>query len=517
MNAAVRFRVKGTMLYVQPVQPSRAKASADYELASQAPRLARWRPSTGGPNAMLGGLTSMRARSREMIRNNSRAERAKEVLVANIVGTGIRPSFKTADRAFNAVLASAWAEWTDESDADGRLDFYGQQALAVDSMIEGGDCFVRFRVRRPGDGFPVPLQLQILEAEFCPDDKIETAAGGNIIQMGVELDQIGRRVAYWLYRRHPQDYAMSFVDLLTPVRVPASEVLQLNAIERPYAIRGVPWLTRVLIKLKDVDKYDDAQLLRQQIAALFAGALETELPEGTGDEQELFAGQGAADADGVAVASLEPGTIQVLAPGKKLSFNKPPDPGNAYDVFMRQQEQAVAAGAGILYEQLTGDYSKVNDRTWRAAMNEFRRACETWQHQIVVYQLCRPILRRWAEHAILSGRIRPPAGITAATIARADWLPPRWPYINPVQDVMAKKDEIRAGLTSRKREVSEDGYDIEDLDAEIAADNTRADLLGLVFDSDPRKVSNAGLTQARPEGTRLPSTATPSDEENQDA
>jgi lambda family phage portal protein len=163
---------------------------------------------------------------------------------------------------------------------------------------------------------------------------------------------------------------------------------------------------------------------------------------------------------------------------------------------MRQQERAVSAGVGILYEQLTGDYSKVNDRTWRAAVNEFRRACETWQHQIVVHQFCRPILRRWAELAVLAGRIRPPAGVTPAMIARADWLPPRWPYINPVQDVQAKRDEIRAGLTSRKREVAEDGYDVEDLDAEIAADNQRADALGLVFDSDPRRTTASGSGRA---------------------
>lgn len=45
---------------------------------------------------------------------------------------------------------------------------------------------------------------------------------------------------------------------------------------------------------------------------------------------------------------------------------------------------------------------------------------------------------------------------------------------------------IRAGLMSRSEAISACGYDAEDVDREIAADNRRADELGLVFDSDPR-------------------------------
>lgn len=45
---------------------------------------------------------------------------------------------------------------------------------------------------------------------------------------------------------------------------------------------------------------------------------------------------------------------------------------------------------------------------------------------------------------------------------------------------------IRAGLMSRSEAISAYGYDAEDVDREIAADNRRADEFGLVFDSDPR-------------------------------
>jgi capsid protein len=39
---------------------------------------------------------------------------------------------------------------------------------------------------------------------------------------------------------------------------------------------------------------------------------------------------------------------------------------------------------------------------------------------------------------------------------------------------------------SRSEAISGNGYDAEDVDREIAADNARADAMGLVFDSDAR-------------------------------
>ena len=51
---------------------------------------------------------------------------------------------------------------------------------------------------------------------------------------------------------------------------------------------------------------------------------------------------------------------------------------------------------------------------------------------------------------------------------------------------------IRAGLMSRSEAISANGYDAEDVDREIAADNQRADDHGLIFDSDPRYTSKDG-------------------------
>lgn len=472
-TAQTRVRIKGTKVY--PLEQPRARASVDYDGASTAKRIARWTFSSSGPNAALGGsISTLRGRSRDILRKDGLADRGVEVLVNNVIGTGIKPQFNTPDQTLNKRLTDLWLEWTDEADADGRCDFYGLQALAFRSMLEAGDVFARMRTRRREDGLSVPLQLQLLESEFCPVEKTETRPNGGYITQGVEFNVIGRRVAYWMYRLHPNDglfTGQNFSDM--PVPVPASEVAQMSSSRRPGVVRGEPWLVRALIKLYELDQCDDATLLRMKIGNMYAGFVSPSatMVNPTDDE------------DGVAIAPLEPGTMQVLPPGSTLAMADPPEAGSQYDAFMLHQERRVATSLGILYEQLSGDYSKVNDRTWRAAMNEFKRGLERLQHQIVVFQLCRPIMRRWCEYVAIQGII-PPALVAIA--ARPKWLPQAHAYINPVQDVQAKRDEVRAGFKSRSQVVSEAGDDAAVVDAEIAADNKRADGLELRFDSDGR-------------------------------
>jgi capsid protein len=66
------------------------------------------------------------------------------------------------------------------------------------------------------------------------------------------------------------------------------------------------------------------------------------------------------------------------------------------------------------------------------------------------------------------------------------WIPQGWQWVDPLKEADAMKAAIRSGLMSRSEAISANGYDAEDVDREIAADNARADALGLVFESDPR-------------------------------
>ncbi|KRA27327.1 phage portal protein [Pseudomonas sp. Root569] len=463
--------------------PSNIKAS--YEGAGEGRRSASWEASDNGINSInTPALRNLRARSRAAVRNDPYAFNVIDKRVSNLIGTGITPRPTTDDAALRKVKQQLWDDWVDEADADELTDFYGMQALVARTVETAGECFVRLRPRSLGEGLAVPLQLQTLAPEFVPHDKFETTKNGNIVRAGIEFNPAGKRVAYWMYRSHPRDSSSLNSGYNQLVRVPASQVLHIFEPVEPGQLRGVPRLAPVLKRLRSLDNYDDAVLFRQEVANLFAGFISRPPPDAGQTPRDPVTGQLlVTDRDGFTpMVALEPGTMQELAPGEEVEFSKPPDAGNNYPDFMRQQLMAAAAGSGTPYEILTGDMREVNDRALRVVLNEFRRRLEQLQFGVYVHQLCRPVRAAWMDMAVLSGAlVLEDYAQRRREYLRTRWVPQGWAYIQPVQDVQARRMEVQAGFASRSEMVLRTGYDAETVDAENAADLARATDLGLNY------------------------------------
>lgn len=462
INAAMKFAATGKL-----------SASA-FEGAMRGRRLIAWKATQENLNSLLSsGGDLLRARARQIVRSNPYAANAIESFVANAVGSGIKPSPLTQDTEIKSALQKTWLAWTDDADADGLTDFYGLQALAARAMFEAGECFVRFRPRRLEDGLTVPLQLQLLEAEHLPFNKTGTDANGNTIRCGIEFDAIGRRVAYHFYRNHPGDSTNKAIDKEI-VRVPASEVLHIYRPLRPGQIRGVPWISPAMVKLYLLDQYDDAELDRKKVAALFAGFITKNAPE------DNMMGESAPDTAGSALAGLSPGTMQVLLPGEDVKFSSPADVGGSYEMFQYRTLLAVCAAMGMPYTNVTGDLKAANYSSIRAGTLEFRRKLEQFQHATLVYQLCRPVWLRWVQTAVMSGAVsipnfsRDPTQHTAAK-----WITPKWEWVDPLKDRQAEKIAQECGWKAPSDIIESEGYDLDETYQRIAADQNLADSLGL--------------------------------------
>lgn len=441
---------------------------ARYDAAGSGRRLAGWNAPSSGPRVAMSGAEVLRNRMRDAIRNEWAGKSSHRVWHVNLIGTGIVPRPHTKDGALRARLKDLWDDWVPDADADGVLDFYGLQTLAVKTWLSGGECFARLRPRRLDDGLAVPLQVQLLESDMVPfvDRDLQD---GNRIRSGIEFDRIGRRVAYWMYRSHPGDREpdASLADL---VRVPADQVLHMFEPGRPGEIRGVIDFASVLAKLRSIGNFDDAVLTRQELANLFTMFI-TRSPSAGGNAQiDPMTGRPYEQSMEGPMASLEPGLSQELAPGDDVKFSEPPDAGANYADYMRQQHLGVAAGGGVPYEFATGDIRDVSDRVLRVIINEFRRHCEQRQWQIIIPQFCRRVRDAWARAAVLSGAISP-AELDAAR--RVLWNPQGWAYIHPTQDASARKTEVDAGIKSRSQVILERGDDPDDVDAQRAEDAAR--------------------------------------------
>lgn len=436
-----------------------------------------WLPGTRNINTVVsadGDLT--RRRAREIVLSNPLANGACEAWVANAVGTGIKPSPLLADAEAKRALLALWREWTDEADADGLTDLYGLHALVAREVWLAGECFIRLRARRPEDGLSVPLQLQLLPSEMLPLNKTETLDNGNRIACGIERNLIGRRIAYHFLRRHPGDVTEP-VSSTETVRIPADQVIHICPPLEAGQLRGLPRVTPALLRLHQMDQYMDAQVERQKIAALFVGFLLQPDPA-----SPPLLKEGEPEEDGSALAALQPALFQKLLPGEDVKFSEPPGVGADFDPFWYRVSLELAAGLGLPYSVVTGDLRGASYGSQRAGMVEFRRRMEQFQHAVLVFQMCRPIWRRWLDDAVLSGAIDLPGYAADPRPWRScKWIPPRWEWIDPLKDRQAEKLAVDAGFKARSDVVEAEGYDVEEVDARIAADRAREAALGLSF------------------------------------
>ena len=468
IGAAVKYAASGKL--------SASVLAGGFEGAMMHRRLIGWKATQENLNGLLSaGGDVLRARARQIVRANPYAANAADRFVANAVGAGIKPSSLVQDTALKTEIHRVWNLWTDDADADGLTDFYGLQALATRAMFEAGECFIRFRPRRPDDGLTVPLQIQLLESEMLPLSKNEIAPYGNIVRCGIEFDPIGRRVAYHFYRKHPGDSTEPF-NKGEIVRVPASEILHIYRPQRPGQIRGVPWISPALVKLFLLDQYDDAELDRKQVAALFAGFITKSAPE------DNLMGEDAPDGTGAAIAGLSPGTMQVLLPGEDIKFSSPADVGGSYEMFQYRTLLAISAALGVPYTNVTGDLKVANYSSIRAGTVEFRRRLQQFQFATLVFQMCRPIWSRWLSAAALSGALslpgfaRDPSPYTAVK-----WITPKWEWVDPLKDRQAEKLAQEQGWKAPSDIIEAEGNDVDETYRRIAADQERIKDLGITL------------------------------------
>lgn len=466
---------------------------APYEGASRGRRMAGWRASSSGPNNTVGqSLDMLRRRSRDAARNSATAAAVITKWTSALVGFGISARPDATDPVLKAKLTDLWAAWCRVADVDGG-NFDSMQQLAVRAWLESGECFVRIRARRPTDGLPVPMQLQLLESDSLPMLDADTYAGmpnGNCIRQGIEFDAIGRRVAYWLWKQHPGDKVMANIAVNDLSRVPAEQVCHLYEPTRPGQLRGVPILAPILAKLRTVEDFDDATLERQRLANLFVTFITRPTASGANDPMTGTPYEGSADQP---LLGLEPGTSQELLPGEDVRFSEPPGPASEYDAYMRRQLLELASGVGLPYEMLSSDLKDVSDRTLRAAINEFRRLCDAKIWGVIVPRLLAPIRNQWASMAFIGGQLTQDEAGAALAVT---WQPQAHAPLHPTQDLQAMQMAVDAGFRSRSSVIAALGDDPAAVDTERAADKERADKLGLQTPDEAKAAAELAKLEA---------------------
>lgn len=477
-----------------PVVSKRLYAGADVSRLTS-----DWGPmNTSADAELVTSLRLLRARSRQMVRDNEHAKNAVRIVANNVIsqGVGMQATVATAsgkliDRV-NDSIEDAWTEWCDAASCHtgGKLHFHDIERLAVMAIVRDGEVLIR-KVRRAfGSDNTIPFALEIIEADRLVDNYSQaTAPNGNAIRMGVEVDEWLRPVAYWLYPNHPGDYQFSTFQAARYIRVPAEEMLHLYVADRTPQTRGEPWFHATLKRLHNAGGYEEAEIVAARASASIMGIVTS--PESPEED---------ATVDGLRLTDLAPGTVQHLKPGESFTGFAPNRPNAAIDPFMRHMLRAVAAGIGCSYSALTKDYSQANYSSERAAQLEDRalwRILQGW----FIRAFRQRIHRDWLDAAVMGGAVAIPDYFTnRRKYVSVRFKPPGWSWIDPTKEVAAYKEAVRCGFMTVGDVIAQtaSGQDPEDI---FKARRRELDLMAeleLSFDTDPEQVDDKGKAQAAP-------------------
>lgn len=493
--------------WIAPIPSGRGAAMRMYAMGRPGRTTTGWGTSTTSEDSELQtSLRTARNRARALIRDAAYAKRAKVIVQNNVIGSGIglQAKVKTSRDAFsdriNDDIEAQWKHWSKKQHCHmGKaLSFQDLERLCLGQVFDTGEIFIRKHFTAlPGSR--VPLALEVIEPERIADEYTPSPGNpNNTVRLGVEVDQYGAAVAYFIRALHPGDVSLMALAQDRVERVPAEQIIHLRVIDRWPQTRAIPWMHPAARKLNDMDGLTEAEVTAARASSCYMGFIEPPADNSSSFESEP-------QADGSVQEELEPAVIHKLLPGEKFNGYSPTRPNTQIDPFMRMMLREVAAGVGCSYESLSRDYSQSNYSSSRLALLDDRdlwKVLQGWW----IRSFREELHEVWLQQAVLAGAI---SAINIGEYANnrenfeAVCFKPRgWGWVDPTKEVAAYKEAVRCGFTTVSDVISQTGngrdfYEIlEEREQELAFMEDK----DLVFDTDPSVQANgAPMAQEPPE------------------
>lgn len=485
--------------------PSTSKRG--YAAASNVARYGDFKSSPGSADYELrNGLREVRNKVRFLARNSGSMKRFIQLLQVNVVGDNgfrfqsrVKNTSGILNQPLNERVEDAFAVWSEQASACGCLSFWDMQHQAVETWARDGEVIWEIVT---GPDYVDGLAINPIEADLLDETVNEVyPPTGNEIRMGVEINSVGRPVAYHFLTTHPGDATYISYDLRRRWRrVPADRVIHLFKRQRPGQTRGEPPAAAMVLDVKMLDGYREAETMARRLRSALMGFFENELPDARGIG-ELANGE-AVDEDGdgeddLFEMTMEPGLLKQLPRG--VTF-RPFDPGGSqgdYHQFESQVKKDISMGLGISTMSHGMEVQGVSYSSGRTVIQEDRDFYKVLQ-QFFIRGAIRKVFAKWCGMHLLFSDGEPAfTPLQRPRILRRYIFRPRgWDWVDPSKDVSANAEALRTRQTSLSRVAAQRGIDRDELLSEIAEDQQAAAALGLTIDVDSATSSqtNEGVT-----------------------
>lgn len=407
-------------------------------------------------------LRRLRARSRDLARNDDTATRYLSLQKQNVIGhRGISLQAKNKlrngkpDKRWNDQIEREWKLWGSKRrkrgvsmspSACGQMSWVELQWLINRTRAIDGECFIQILKGYPHNEHRFAVRLlnaDLLDSGFTR----EAAEGKNRIEMGIEFDEFGRPVAY----HFAKDSKYVRANEKNTQRIPADQIIHVFRKEYPGQLRGIPDFAPIMHKCKMLNGVHEAIVVGWRVAAAKMGFFVSKDEEDFGPDPED-------DPDATETAerkapkdafSAEPGSFDYIDDAtefKAFDVDYPTSTyGEGHKVFMQQ----LANGLNTSGPTLSNDYSDVNYSSLRQALLEDRAGYRCDQVEFVD-DASGPVFDEWYEWTRdITGRITlPPSKMEIDP--DVEHRPLGWTWVDPLKEVRAQVEANKGHLRTRQ-------------------------------------------------------------------
>jgi lambda family phage portal protein len=416
----------------------------------------KWLASKLSSNDQLSTeLETLIDRSLDLYRNDCYASSAINGRVDNVVGTGIRPQSRVQPERGILTPAQAedfnvMAEWLFSRWAKIERFYSKQRQLERCNGLFGEHWLEMADDDNPLK--PVTLTVQVIAPQRIPVVGYGSIKPGQRRRLGLRLDQQGFPVSAYVRKSHPND--SEAYDQGEDEKDLGTQILHSYEELFPGQLRGVPWLSPAMGRLKDLKDFVYANLVAEQVAACHSAFI-------TGvTDPVVLAEQGRSRSN---LEDLSPGTIQYLADGEGVAFSDPARPGTTLAPYVEWALHGVAAALRYPYELLAKQFTN-NFSGGRLALMDGRITFKVWQ-QCLIERTLEPVWHRFIDQCVFEGAIKiDPVKYEENRdhFLQHAWIPPGWPWVDPEKEVTADLAAIAGGLQTETESLAARGRDFDE-------------------------------------------------------
>lgn len=409
--------------------------------------------------------------------------------VRTVRGEGDKPETE-ADDIKNSAFEAVWNERKDRLyPAEGMLCQGAAQRMIFQRSDVDGDILVVPTVTSARE----PLWFELVEgdrlttpADVRTDSRLKA---GHSVMEGVEKDEHGRVVAYWVSKRHPGE---SFLGMhakgkqVLPVSRSSKDYVRVeferaklrrSKVSRPGQSRGLPLLHAAEQDIHDIDLLLLSTLKRAQVAAAITLFITTEasiedfFPAGDQTDEEPW---------GYEVnQTLRPGEFFRLAPGEKVETTGKVPVAPDLDAFLWLYARRIGASVGMSPQAVMGERTDANYSGARSIELEDRVVYDLERCEFATDLLDWQVRMVWADAIQRGDRRLAGYSVEDAMTIPLQWIGDARHWVDPLKEVQSIKEALALNLTTLQDEATALGKDWEALLRQRARERDLVRELGL--------------------------------------